>query len=164
MFCGNAHELTMQQKTGSCKKDWTHPTNWDSGNVTWHVKGYDGNYTLSKLTLLQKLTWWKANCPQTCQTSFLQNKLDTPHQSIGAEVMLHVMQILWCNHFAIKTNISWEKHACKPRRCASQNCANTPQKILKRESITWNCELSSKCWKVALQSYCRFVHFHQSQS
>ena len=56
-------------------------------------------------------------------------------------VALHVMQILWCDHFAIKTNICREKLACKPQRCASQNCANSPQNVLKRES-------NSKLWIV----------------
>ena len=31
-------------KTGSSKKFWTLPTNWDTGNVTCHVKSYDGKY------------------------------------------------------------------------------------------------------------------------
>ena len=41
VFCDNAHELRMQQKTGPSKKDWTHPANWGTGNVTCHVKGYE---------------------------------------------------------------------------------------------------------------------------
>ena len=64
-----------------------------------------------------------------------------PAKQTGAEVMLHVMRILWCDHFSIKTNSCREKLACKPRRCTSQNCANSPQNVLQRES-------NSKLWIV----------------